>query len=163
MATYETASGPVELSLQSKGTDRFQVTWPDGDSQEVTALLIEGHRVVVNFPGRKVVAHVVRNERGVEVFIRGRAMELRHPSVARAGGPPETPSVTAPMPGVVVKVLVSEGQSVEAGEPAVVVEAMKMIHEICCGESGVVRKIYFQEGDQVDAGVPIVEIQGAGG
>jgi 3-methylcrotonyl-CoA carboxylase alpha subunit len=163
MPVYETGSGTVELSVRSKGPERYVVEHPDGASEEVTATVIGGNRVVVSLPGRTLVAHVARNERGFEVFIRGKVLELRRPSTERAGGPPPLPSVTTPMPGVVVKVLVSEGQEVEVGQPAVVVEAMKMIHEICCGESGVVKKINFQEGDQVDAGVPIVDIQGEGG
>ena len=159
MPTYETAWGEVAFSLRPKGDQRYVVEWPESDPEEVAASLIEGNRLVLTLGGRNVVAHVAKSEKGIEVFIGGRAFQFRHPSVERAGGAPESPSLSAPMPGLVVKVLVQEGEEVEAGQPVVVVEAMKMIHEICCSDAGVVRKVHFGEGDQVEAGVPIVEIE----
>jgi 3-methylcrotonyl-CoA carboxylase alpha subunit len=159
MPTYETPSGEVTFALRSKGDRRYEVEWPDGQPEELCASLVGGSQLVLSIGTRSITAHVARNEKGLEVFVGGRIYEFRHPSVERARGVEETPALAAPMPGVVVKVLVVEGQEVEAGQPAVVVEAMKMIHEICCGESGVVSAIHFKEGDQVDAGVPIVEIE----
>jgi propionyl-CoA carboxylase alpha chain len=58
--------------------------------------------------------------------------------------------LVAPMPGKVVKVLVTEGQPVEAGAPLVVLEAMKMEHTVRASAAGVVRAIHVAVGDQVD-------------
>jgi propionyl-CoA carboxylase alpha chain len=56
----------------------------------------------------------------------------------------------APMPGKVVKVLVTEGQHVAASAPLVVLEAMKMEHTVRASAAGVVRAIHVAVGDQVD-------------
>ena len=63
------------------------------------------------------------------------------------------------MPGRVVKVLVSVGQSVEKNQPMIVVEAMKMEHTIVAGASGTVASILVVEGAQVAAGAPLVVIE----
>ena len=67
--------------------------------------------------------------------------------------------VTAPMPGKVLRVLVSEGQRVKIGQGLVVLEAMKMENEIPAPRDGVVKKIYVKEGDTVDTGQPLVELE----
>jgi biotin carboxyl carrier protein len=60
--------------------------------------------------------------------------------------------VTAPMPGKVVRVLVREGDAVEAGQGLLVVEAMKMQNEIRSPKSGKVEKLLAKEGLAVNAG-----------
>ena len=70
-------------------------------------------------------------------------------------------SLTAPMPGRVVKVLVSVGQSVVHGAPVMIVEAMKMENELQAPTSGVVRMIAVSEGATVDAGQVLMEIEAA--
>jgi len=60
--------------------------------------------------------------------------------------------LVAPMPGKVVRVLVTEKSEVEAGQGIVVVEAMKMQNEIKSPKKGVVRKILAAPGASVNAG-----------
>jgi biotin carboxyl carrier protein len=62
------------------------------------------------------------------------------------------------MPGKVVKVLVAEGDSVDAGKPLVVVEAMKMENELVAEAPGVVKKVYVQPGDAVEGGAKLISI-----
>jgi biotin carboxyl carrier protein len=66
-------------------------------------------------------------------------------------------SLTAPMPGRVVKILVSEGEAVAQGAPAIIVEAMKMENELHVPTTGVVQRIAVREGDTVDAGQVLIE------
>lgn len=66
--------------------------------------------------------------------------------------------VKAPMPGRIVRVLVSAGQSVERGAPLVIVEAMKMENELLAVAAGVVRVVHVGEGIAVDAGQALIEI-----
>ena len=61
-------------------------------------------------------------------------------------------SLLAPMPGTVVSVAVEAGQSVEAGQPVLVLEAMKMQHTVSAPAVGVVTQIDVKPGDQVAAG-----------
>jgi biotin carboxyl carrier protein len=60
--------------------------------------------------------------------------------------------ITAPMPGKVVRVLVNEGDAVEAGQGLLVVEAMKMQNEIRSPKSGKVERLLAKEGQAVNAG-----------
>ena len=66
--------------------------------------------------------------------------------------------VKAPMPGLVVRVEVSEGQVVEIGEGLVVVEAMKMENELRATHKGVVEAVHVRAGDRVEKGTPLVTL-----
>ncbi len=62
------------------------------------------------------------------------------------------------MPGKVIRVLVSPGQTVEADQGLVVVEAMKMQNEIRAPRAGAVDRIFIREGQAVAAGEALVTI-----
>ena len=64
----------------------------------------------------------------------------------------------SPMPGRILKILVSKGDSVSKGTPLVIVEAMKMEHTIKASFAGSVQDIPFKEGDPVDAGASLVTL-----
>ncbi len=66
--------------------------------------------------------------------------------------------VKAPMPGLVVRVEVSEGKVVEVGEGLVVVEAMKMENELRATHRGIVAQIHVKAGDRVEKGAPLVTL-----
>ena len=74
-----------------------------------------------------------------------------------AGGPR---TVVAPMPGTVISVNVHEGSTVKAGEPLVVLEAMKMETPLTSPYDAVVRVVHVQEGDRVAGGALLVELDG---
>ena len=76
--------------------------------------------------------------------------------IASAG--PAPGSLSAPMPGVVVRVLVVPGEQVAAGQPLLVLEAMKMEHTITSPHEGEVSAVNVKEGDQVERGMPLVEV-----
>jgi len=60
--------------------------------------------------------------------------------------------LTAPMPGKIVRILLSQGAEVEAGVGVLVVEAMKMQNEIKSPKKGTIQKILVGEGSAVNAG-----------
>jgi 3-methylcrotonyl-CoA carboxylase alpha subunit len=70
-------------------------------------------------------------------------------------------SLSSPMPGTVVKVLVAPGEAVEKGQSLVVVEAMKMEIKIAAPHDGVVQAVACSEGDPCDAGQSLVELEAA--
>jgi len=84
------------------------------------------------------------------------ACEVRDPralrSRARTADDHGPKKLTAPMPGKVVRVLVREGDAVEAGAGVLVVEAMKMQNEIKSPKKGTVQKMLAAEGVAVNAG-----------
>jgi biotin carboxyl carrier protein len=64
------------------------------------------------------------------------------------------------MPGTVIRVLVSPGDAVEAREPLVVLEAMKMETPIVAPYEAVVKAVHVAEGDPVAGGALLVELEG---
>ena len=62
----------------------------------------------------------------------------------------------APMPGTILSVSVSAGQSVKKGEVLLVLEAMKMENEIVAHKDGVINGVFVQKGSTVNAGDPLV-------
>ena len=66
--------------------------------------------------------------------------------------------VAAPMPGTIVSVNVSDGQSVKKGDVLVVLEAMKMENEIKAPKDGTVTGIAVNKGESVDTGATLVTI-----
>ena len=69
--------------------------------------------------------------------------------------------VRAPMNGRVVAVLITEGQAVEKGQRLVVVEAMKMQHELTAGIAGIVARLTVKPGDQVATRQLLIELKPA--
>ena len=79
---------------------------------------------------------------------------VKRPAVASGA----TATLKAPMPGRVVKILVKVGDTVAAGQAAVVVEAMKMENELRAPRAGVVRELRCADGEAVEAGQDLVVI-----
>lgn len=67
-------------------------------------------------------------------------------------------STEAPMPGVVLRILVREGDVVAKGAPLLILEAMKMEHQISAGHDGTVLSVNCREGELVQPGVELVTL-----
>ncbi|HEX9036291.1 MAG TPA: biotin carboxylase N-terminal domain-containing protein [Ktedonobacterales bacterium] len=67
-------------------------------------------------------------------------------------------SLTAPMPGVIVAMLVSPGERVRQGQPLVTLEAMKMEHTVRAPRHGIVTKAPYAPGDRVAAGAALLNL-----
>ena len=123
------------------------------------------------------------NGQNVEVEVNGKAFtvelaeapkaEKPKPVVARPAAAPSAPTAApaarpaagaagatkSPLPGTVLSVNVTVGQSVKAGDVAIVLEAMKMENNINCGKDGVVKAVYVQKGDNVLEGADLLLIE----
>jgi biotin carboxyl carrier protein len=123
-----------------------------------------GHfRLVMN--GRATQVFVARAGEGKHIFVNGRTFFVQDADRvpvhrARRGGPEEGPGeVTPPMPSVVVRILVKEGEPVKRGQGLVVVSAMKMETTLRAPSDGFVRKINTVLNAKVSPGDILVEIQ----
>jgi biotin carboxyl carrier protein len=67
-------------------------------------------------------------------------------------------TIVAPMPGKVLKVLVKDGDLVEAGQPLVVIEAMKMETALAAESAALVKRVLVAEGQTVDHGAVLIEL-----
>jgi 3-methylcrotonyl-CoA carboxylase alpha subunit len=72
---------------------------------------------------------------------------------------PTAASLTSPLPGIVAMLLVKPGDKVEAGQPLVIVEAMKMEHAIVAPREGRVAQLLCAAGDQVKSGKDLLVLE----
>ncbi len=77
------------------------------------------------------------------------------PSQGKLGG---TGAVKAPLPGLILEVIVKEGDTVKAGQDLMVMEAMKMENQVQAPHDGTIHKIYVKKGDSVAEDDPLLEI-----
>ena len=102
---------------------------------------------------------VYEREECCQVLLHGSQYELlvedereRRLRASLGGGPPENVDfhLRAPMPGLIVTVPVSEGQTVEKGDVLVVLESMKMQNQLKSPRPGEVSRVQVKPGDSVE-------------
>ena len=137
----------------------------DGRDVEVDAVLVRPDVLSLRIGNQ---AYEVKSERVAgELYLwvgsQRYAAEVRDPRSLRGRardiddrGPKK---LTAPMPGKVVRILVSPGSAVEAGAGVLVVEAMKMQNEIKSPKKGTIQKILVSEGAAVNVGDVLVIVE----
>jgi len=134
-----------------------------GDESTVEVLYAGEGRFRASVDGEPLDAGIVLDRTDVLVSLGGETHVLRKappPSVDEAGpGANAAASLTAPMPGTVVKVLVEEGDEVEEGRLLLVLEAMKMEQPVSAPHAGVVRSLPFGEGSLVPGGAVLAEVE----
>jgi acetyl/propionyl-CoA carboxylase alpha subunit len=118
----------------------------EGESHETAVLRLGDGVYSVDWRGRSFVVELVDPLTHLAEISRGEA------------GKQGKKIVKAYMPGRVVEVRIQPGDRVEAGQPLVVLEAMKMQNEIQAERSGVVSRVFVAAGEAVEGGDPLVEI-----
>lgn len=120
--------------------------------------------VVVDGAVRDVL--LAEDAHGMHVTVAGRRFDCavedereRAAHLAVAAGPKGPVTVRAPMPGIVRAVLVQPGDTVKAGQPLVILEAMKMENELRADHAGTVRDVKASVGSPVDGGATLLVIE----
>lgn len=126
----------------------------------LTGSLTDDHTADITIDGKRQSVAFSQSADGVTVFddrFGANAIKFTHPK-ADYGTDDDGDSggLTAPMPGVIVDVRVSSGQSVSKDEILLTMEAMKIVYTIKAPEDGTVSEVYYQAGDQVKAGDELV-------
>ena len=67
--------------------------------------------------------------------------------------------IKAPMPGMVLSILVTEGQAIQKGESVIILEAMKMENVLKAAEDGVIKSIKVQQGNPVEKNQALIELE----
>ena len=147
------------LALQSQQREPLTIV-VDETPVVVTNVLRTDGEIAAALNGVRRKARVFVYEIHVHVWLAGRHYDFLHEdprsrefSAAATGG-----GLTTPLPGVVVAVKVTEGQSVAAGEVLMVIEAMKMEHAITAPHAGTVQALHFAAGDRVSEGSALLEL-----
>ena len=123
-------------------------------------LLIDGRPLTLSVEaiGRGRWALTPKGERWEMEVLDERTRHIR--SLAGAGDQRRAAGVLkAPMPGLVVRVQIEPGEKVAAGDPLVVLEAMKMENELKAGAPGVVKSVRVAPGEAVEKGQVLVEFE----
>jgi propionyl-CoA carboxylase alpha chain len=153
------------VSVQDQG-DHVLVSSEDGSWRVETAWQFGEPLVEASVNGQPVSVQVDRSRAGYKVFHRGNEQEILVLSPAAAGYtahmlekiPPDLSKfLLSPMPGLLVRLSVKEGDEVKAGEELAVVEAMKMENSLRAAADGVVSKVLAKQGDSLMVDQPIIE------
>jgi biotin carboxyl carrier protein len=130
----------------------------DGCEIEVDAVLVRPNVLSLRLGNQvcEVECERVGDDTHIWVGSQRFLAEVRDPrsqrSRTRAADDHGPKKLTAPMPGKVVRILLSPGTMVEAGAGVLVVEAMKMQNEVKSPKKGTIQKILVREGAAVNAG-----------
>ncbi|MGM0621515.1 MAG: biotin/lipoyl-containing protein [Bacteroidota bacterium] len=105
---------------------------------------------------KKYTAHTLYNTYEVDI-IDAEARYLINRGSNGVGKSEKT--ISSPMPGKVVKVLVNEGDIINEGETAIIIAAMKMESEYKAPISGMIKKINVSEGDTIEGNQVLIELE----
>jgi biotin carboxyl carrier protein len=156
--TYEIA---IDGKTYRLDLDQIEGSWScrvDGREIEVDAVLARPNVLSLRIGNKAYEVKCERVGGDVHIWVGSRrfSAEVRDPrslrSRVRAVDEHGPKKLTAPMPGKVVRVLLSQGAEVEAGAGVLVVEAMKMQNEVKSPKKGTIQKILVAEGAAVNAG-----------
>ena len=84
---------------------------------------------------------------------------LLHESLKAGGGTNSGANLTSGMPGKITKIFVKVGDRVKAGDPILIMEAMKMENEMRAGGDVTIKEILVKEGETVESGAELVTYQ----
>jgi 3-methylcrotonyl-CoA carboxylase alpha subunit len=140
--------------------DGWLMDLPEG-SLSVRGTTWAGSTLTAEVGGERKSATVVIQGLDLTILHDGHAWRLKldDPSAKAADQDMGDGRLVAPMTGTVVQVLVAVGDSVERGQPLMVVEAMKMEHTIAAPTDGIVAEINFRVGEQVADGVELLSFE----
>lgn len=140
----------VRLRIDGRDLDAETIGLPDGGA-------------VINIDGRRHRAYAARRKGATLVAVGNASYEFveADDNAARRSQGLATPEVSAPMPGKVLKILVREGEVVNAGDGLIVLEAMKMETTLAAESTAVVKRVLVKEGEMVDHGALLLELSPA--
>ena len=151
---FEARDGRVFLDFEGRSVEADFVRLPDG---EVYSLLVDGRSHEVTVAHRGDGLDLTVNGVTLPVEVRSPLEKLLAQNAGeRSRGHGET--ITAPMPGAVVAIRVKPGDVVRAGQPVLVLEAMKMQNELAAQTGGVVAEVLVSVGAAVASGAVLVRL-----
>lgn len=137
----------------------YEVDFETVSGQPVYSLIVDG---------KSHEAYVQENDNVWQVLLRGRLYPVRVEDerekrlrAAAGAGVAETGEfhLKAPMPGLVVSILVSEGQEVKKGQVLLILESMKMQNELKSPRDGIVNRVKVRAGESVEQKQSLLSVQ----
>ncbi len=161
--TFRVADREIPLAYRALGGNRFHVDV--GEDVDLDVFVVEADAEGISLeigPRRRRYQLVESGGRWYVHSTDGRSEIEELPRFADAEAEDAGGGCQASMPGRILKVLVAEGADVAKGDPLVVMEAMKMEHQLTAPTDGRVTEVRVREGDQVNAGDVLVVVEAAG-
>jgi 3-methylcrotonyl-CoA carboxylase alpha subunit len=161
---YRTGDSEHRVEAERLGSNTFTLRLEESEFA-VEVLAFRDGEIHATLNDNPLRAGFVMDGLEVRLSLHGTVYELfkpRAPDVDRVGpGGADTAgaSLTSPMPGTVVKVLVGEGDEVEEGQLLLVLEAMKMEQPVTAPHAGRVVSLPYDEGALVPGGAVLAEIE----
>ena len=143
------------------GGERIAARIADVEGSPVRLLTVgmSVHRVIARRSGAKGNYALWVDGRRFDVeSLDERSRTIRELSAATTGPAGPAP-LKAPMPGMIVRVSVQQGDAVHAGQGLVVMEAMKMENELRAGGAGTVKRVHVTPGTAVEKGALLLELE----
>jgi acetyl/propionyl-CoA carboxylase alpha subunit len=153
--------GENRVTLERLSAADYRARFAEED-YEVRVIAREEPTLEAEIQGGRELARIVEADAGLEIFRTGRHTRLTPASTDDALQPTseaDAGTLVTPLPGTVVAVHVTAGQSVERGAPLITVEAMKMEHTVAAPYAGTVERMPFGLGDRVAAGSVLAELK----
>lgn len=161
---YTCGDARLAVSYADLGGGRFRITTVIDDGDPVLTHLshvrVEGPSVSFeDDEGYRRSVRVIADGARHGALVDGRTVVLNEaPRFPDRSAESAADGAFVPMPGKIVKVLVSEGEQVTTGQTLVIMEAMKMEHSIGAPHDGVVAEVRVKEGQQVQEGHVVVVV-----
>lgn len=163
----------VDLNAERKSVsvDGDSVTFEGTEAQHAELTEVEGSPVRMVKLGNNVYRVVVQKREGkgrYALWVDGYRFEVEAldertraiRDISAANAAPSGPApILAPMPGLIIRINVNPGDSIEAGQGVVVMEAMKMENELRATTSGTVKSVKVTPGTAVERGALLVELE----
>jgi biotin carboxyl carrier protein len=132
----------------------------EGKSYEVSIEETGKNMATVDVNGKKYAVNIEKKEKPTFIAAAPR------PATSAAAAAPASKSVpgtvTSPLPGSIIKIMVSVGQAVKRGDTLLTMESMKMENNIKAEKDGVVKAILVQQGQSVMQGDSLVDLESVG-
>jgi acetyl/propionyl-CoA carboxylase alpha subunit len=154
---YRDAAGELDVAYHVDGA---RVT-AEVDGEPVLATVMFSSAVAVDAESEGVRRRYAVHRSGPSVDVSGPDGSSTFTEVARfplPGSAAAPGSLLAPMPGSIARVAVAVGDHVDAGDPLVTLEAMKMEHSVRAPHAGTVAEVHVASGQQVDAGTVLAVV-----
>jgi biotin carboxyl carrier protein len=143
-------------------SEEKSITCIDGNPIPIDLLEYRKDKFHILFENKSFTAELIsidRDTKSMVVKVNNSTMELRiqdeydellsQMGIDQASGT-KVNNIKAPMPGMVLNVLVEIGQDIKKGDPIVVLEAMKMENILKSPADGKIRKVFVKKGDKVE-------------
>ena len=132
------------------------------DGEEISAALetLSDGSAMLAVDGRRF--HISGTKRANAIMVAAGAMSAEYQVVEARRGAHQvgltSPTIDAPMPGTVLKILVEEGAKVDSNDPLIVLEAMKTETTLSAESPAMINRVCVQVGQRVDHGATLIEL-----